>query len=71
MTDQTWSTYPSTSETILHCVTPPKRSDWQCYLTGGPDGLVLVPNEGNVPNAFHRFMQRVCFGFRWVKKGTE
>lgn len=48
----------------------PKYSDWQCYLIGkGNDySFVINPTIGNVPNAFHRFMQELCFGFRWVKK---
>jgi len=42
---------------------PPKAS-WQCQLT--PDHVYLVV-EGNQPNAFHRFMQRICFGLKWSR----
>ena len=44
---------------------PPKPSNWRCRLTPGPHGLILQPTEDNVPNAFHRWMQRICFGFCW------
>lgn len=46
----------------------PKASDWRCRLIGGPQPVVFVPTAGNEPNAFHRFMQRLCFGFVWEKK---
>lgn len=49
-----------------------KGPHWKCQMTPGYDGLALrhVP-EDRIPNAFHRFMQRVCFGFRWEKQETE
>ena len=50
----------------------PKLSDWECHMTpGAAYGTILRVTEGNVPNAFHRFMQRVCFGFRWQKRGSN
>jgi hypothetical protein len=41
-----------------------EASDWQCRLT---DNLVLRPNKGGEPNWFHRWMQRLAFGFRWER----
>lgn len=57
----------SMSESSFVSLRAPKPSGWQCHLTPGPFGLVLQPTEGNVPNIFHRWMQRVCFGFCWKK----
>ena len=45
-------------------------SDWQCYMFGnrpGGNGLVYRPQMGRVPNAFVRFMMRVCFDCVWVR----
>jgi hypothetical protein len=47
---------------------PPKPSDWQCQIIGGPMGVVFVPTQGNEPNWFHRKMQELAFGFKWRKK---
>jgi hypothetical protein len=72
MSDATWKTDDLVCrESGFQMEALPKPSDWDCYLLGGPKGIVLRPAEGHVPNAFHRFMQRVCFGFRWVKRGQE
>ena len=46
---------------------PPKASNWQCQVIGGPMGIVLTPSEGHEPNWFHRKMQELCFGFKWRK----
>jgi len=47
---------------------PPPLSSWRCEVFGsGPGGIVWRPREGLVPNAFHRFMQRLCFGCRWIR----
>lgn len=27
--------------------------------------------EGKQPNAFHRFMQRLCLGFKWERIGND
>lgn len=47
----------------------PKFSGWTCHLFGAGEGygLVYVPVEGSVPNAFVRWMMKVCLGCRWVK----
>ena len=52
-------------ESTIH-IAPPK-SPWQCQL-GGPMGIVFVPNLGNEPRWFHRKMQELFFGVKWVKK---
>lgn len=49
----------------LSFIPRPERSEWQCHLV---DGFVVIPNKGGEPNAFHRWMQRLAFGFRWEKR---
>ena len=44
-------------------ITPPNYS-WKCELAFN---LVLSVEEGKQPNAFHRWMQELCFGFKWSK----
>ena len=47
---------------LLALAEPPP---YYCDLLG--DGsFVFYPRQG-VPNRFHRFMQRLCFGFIWRK----
>ena len=49
----------------------PEQSKWTCYLYGnrpGGMGLVYIPQKGNVPNRFVRFMMRICFDCYWEKK---
>lgn len=47
----------------------PKPSQWRAILVGDKKGygVEFRPQTGQEPNAFHRFMQRLCFGVRWVK----
>lgn len=46
----------------------PEYSAWRCELFGGGvNGIVWYPLKGQEPNRFHRFMQRLCFGCRWVR----
>jgi hypothetical protein len=45
-------------------------SGWTCYLFGNTpngNGLIYVPNKQNVPNAFVRWMMKICFACVWVK----
>ena len=46
-------------------------SEWKCYMFGNTpeinDGLLYQPTIGNVPNAFIRFMMKICFACTWVK----
>jgi hypothetical protein len=37
---------------------------WRCHLI---PGVVYQLAEGKQPNAFHRLMQRLCFGVRWER----
>ena len=49
----------------------PEQSKWTCYLFGnrpGGTGLSYIPNKGQVPNRFVRFMMRICFDCYWVKE---
>ncbi len=60
--------YPNSTPTGFYRITPPKLSQWHCELLGGPHGVVFTPSEGREPNRFHRWMQELCFGFKWRKK---
>lgn len=44
----------------------PEYSEWTCYLFGGSTSY--IPLKGQVPNRFVRFMMRICFNCKWVKK---
>ena len=50
----------------------PEQSKWTCYLFGNRPwsgtGLYYIPQKGQVPNRFVRFMMRICFDCYWVKK---
>lgn len=46
----------------------PEPSEWQCRLLGGAQPVLFIPAKGDEPNAFHRFMQRLCFGIIWEKR---
>jgi len=50
----------------------PEQSKWTCYLFGNRPwsgmGLSYIPNKGQVPNRFVRFMMRICFDCYWEKK---
>lgn len=51
-------------------ISPPKSSDWECYLFGnkpGGMGLVYRPIDGQVPNWVVRLMMKVCFACTWKK----
>lgn len=54
----------------LRAPSPP--SDWNIYLIGSPadvsTSVTFRPRKGAEPNAFHRLMQRLILGFRWVKE---
>lgn len=41
----------------------PDASEWSVKS----NGIMYRPNKGDEPNAFHRFMQRLAFGFKWTK----
>lgn len=46
-------------------------SKWTCYLSGRPGDsfcTVFTPRKGQEPNWFHRKMQELIFGLKWVKK---
>jgi hypothetical protein len=49
---------------------PELSEKWECWLFGStpPNGFIYTPVAGKVPNAFIRFMMRICLGCRWVKK---
>lgn len=50
----------------------PERSEWRCYMFGNTpetnDGIVYHPKKGQEPNAFVRWMMKVCFACTWVKE---
>lgn len=49
----------------------PPMSDWECEMFGCGRAIVLNPQEGQVPNAFWRFMQYICFGNKWIEKNQK
>jgi hypothetical protein len=52
----------------------PEPSGWVCYLWGnkpGGGGMAYYPAKGHVPNAFVRFMMKVCFACTWVYEGEK
>jgi hypothetical protein len=56
------------------CIGLPEQSEWTCYLFGnrpGGHGLAYIPQKGQVPNRFVRFMMRICFDCYWVKKDNN
>lgn len=38
------------------------KAEWRCSV--GPNWQIEVPEA---PNALHRFMQRLIFGFKWER----
>ena len=52
----------------------PELSEWSCYLFGnvpGGEGIVYIPKKGQVPNAFIRWMTKVCFACTWIRNKEE
>ncbi len=45
----------------------PKYSDWGVRIAGKKSTFIIHPEEGAVPNFFHRWMQRLILGFYWSK----
>ena len=52
-----------TRQEEIRALTFPKMA-WKCELH--PNTFWHV-EEGKQPNAFHRFMQRLCFGVKWSR----
>ena len=50
----------------------PERSEWVCYMFGtskeNAPYNVWYPLKNQVPNAFTRWMMKVCFACTWVKE---
>ncbi|RYG90126.1 MAG: hypothetical protein EON59_00670 [Alphaproteobacteria bacterium] len=44
-------------------------SEWHCALFPGEQGsaVIIHPKKGGEPNAFHRKMQELVFGVRWIR----
>ena len=60
-----------TDDKILKYIGLPEQSNWTCYMFGnrpGGMGLQYIPQKGQVPNRFVRFMMRICFDCYWEKK---
>lgn len=60
---RTLSDIIQTQQEEIRALTGPKYT-WKCQLV--PKVFWHV-EEGKQPNAFHRFMQRLCFGFKWSR----
>jgi hypothetical protein len=61
---------PQANTTHIPGLYSPNLSDWHCHLFGGTyeNGITYRPLEGNEPNAFQRWLMKVCFDCTWVKK---
>ena len=48
-------------------------SGWRCDLFGSvyPYGISYSPVRGQVPNAFVRWMMRLCLGCTWVREQRD
>ena len=50
----------------------PERSEWKCYMFSNTpktnDGILYHPKKGQEPNAFVRWMMKLCFACTWVKE---
>lgn len=59
----------------MKIIIPSEKSDWVCYLSGDPSrvngSVKFVPEKGNEPNWFHRKMQELMFGVKWVKSENK
>lgn len=55
----------SRDQWVIHEL-PAMSKDWECHLFGG-DGMKYIPRDGQIPNAFVRFMMNVLLGCKWVK----
>jgi hypothetical protein len=51
----------------------PESSDWVCYLFGATEsmGIKYTPKKGAEPNAFVRWMMKICFDCKWVRKAKK
>lgn len=56
---------PEFNEYDFRIEPPPDLSEWECHIL--PD-VIFRPHKGKEPNRFHRFMHRLAFGFRWIKR---
>jgi hypothetical protein len=56
-------------ETQGYTIAFPKMSPWGVKIAGKKSNFVIHPEEGGVPNFFHRWMQRLFLGFYWYKHG--
>jgi hypothetical protein len=48
----------------INSISHTKHSKWKCKIN---NNFHFVPQEGQEPNAFHRKMQELAFGIKWVK----
>jgi hypothetical protein len=58
-----FNTIKQTSADGIYCINVPKMT-WKCELH---PMTFWHCEEGKQPNAFHRFMQRLCFGVKWTR----
>lgn len=48
------------------------KSEWSCRLFDKVGNVIVwTPDKGEEPNFFHRWMQRLCFGFKWTKEKAD
>jgi len=69
METQGWSDYVVETPRYEEVQTP-ERGEWICHLFGSNgNGISWIPNKGTkIPNAFQRWMMKVCFDCTWEKR---
>lgn len=53
---------------IIGKISLPERSNWTCVFC---DEFRLTPKLNKEPNWFHRKMQEICFGVKWIKNESK
>lgn len=56
---------PQEAQFKMHSLSLPEQSEWSVQIV---QNFTLNPNKGTEPNRFHRWMQELAFGFKWVKR---
>lgn len=44
------------------------KYEWKCFIN---HNTYFCFEEGKQPNAFHRFMQKLILGFKWVRTNEK
>lgn len=72
MDKNTSSEYTQDTYSATYAFRLPEWSEWRCYMFGNTPsnncGIVWRPRKGQEPNAFVRWMMKLCFACTWVKE---